>query len=62
LISGKTHQPDEPEIVTSSGECWEMFMAVIFAFHTGKAVVQITAIPIPINNLLNIRPPESVLP
>jgi hypothetical protein len=37
-------KPDEPEIVTSSGECWEMFMAAIFAFHTGKAVVQI-AVP-----------------
>jgi len=62
LLSGRTHQPDEPEIVTSSGECWETFMAAIFAFHTGKAVVQIAAIQIPMNNLLDIRPPESVLP
>ena len=37
-------------------------MAAILAFHTGKAVVQIAAIQIPVNNLLQIGPPESVLP
>jgi hypothetical protein len=36
-------------------------MAAAFAFHTGKAVVQIAAIQIPIDHLLKIRPPESVL-
>jgi uncharacterized protein (UPF0254 family) len=40
----------------------QILMAAIFAFHMGKAVVQIAAIQIPINNLLKIRPPESVLP
>jgi hypothetical protein len=31
------------------------------AFHTGKAVVQIAAIQIPINNLLKIKSPEAIL-
>jgi len=45
-----------------AGEGQEIFMAAILSFHTGKAVVQIAAIQIPMNNLLDIRPPESVLP
>jgi len=36
-------------------------MAAIFAFHAGKAVVQIAAIEIAIDHLLDIGPPESVL-
>jgi hypothetical protein len=36
-------------------------MAAIFAFHTGKPVVDVTAIQIPINHLLDVRSPESVL-
>jgi hypothetical protein len=37
-------------------------MPAVFAFHTGKTVVQIAAVEIAINNLLDIRPPESILP
>ena len=37
-------------------------MAAVFAFHTGKAVMQIAAIEIAIDHLLDIRPPEAVLP
>jgi hypothetical protein len=44
-----------------AGECQEIFMAAVFAFHAGKAVVQITAIEIAIDHLLDIGPPESVL-
>jgi hypothetical protein len=36
-------------------------MAAIFAFHAGKVVVQIAAIQIAINHLLDVRSPESVL-
>ena len=36
-------------------------MAAVFAFHTGKAVVDVTAIQIPIKRLLDVRSPESVL-
>jgi hypothetical protein len=36
-------------------------MATIFAFHAGKAVVQITAIEIAIDHLLDIGPIETVL-
>jgi hypothetical protein len=45
-----------------AGECQQIFMATIFTFHTGKAVVQITAIEIAIDHLLDVGPPESVLP
>jgi hypothetical protein len=37
-------------------------MAAVFAFHTGKAVVQIAAVEIAVYDLLQIRPPEAVLP
>jgi len=37
-------------------------VAAILAFNTGKAVVQIAAIEITIDHLLDIGPPESVLP
>jgi hypothetical protein len=40
----------------------EIFVAAILAFNTGKAVVQIAAIEITIDHLLDIGPPESVLP
>ena len=39
----------------------EIFMAAVLAFHTGKATVQIAAIEIAIDYLLDIGPPESVL-
>jgi hypothetical protein len=45
-----------------AGEGQKILMAAIFAFHTGKAVVQIAAIEIAIDHLLDIGPPESVLP
>jgi hypothetical protein len=41
-----------------AGECQEVFVAAIFTLHAGKAVVQITTIEIPINHLLDVRPPE----
>ena len=37
-------------------------MAAVFTFHAGKAVVQITAIEVAVDHLLDIRPPEAVLP
>ena len=37
-------------------------MAAIFTFHAGEAVVQITAIEVAVDHLLDIWPPESVLP
>jgi hypothetical protein len=40
----------------------QVFTAAIFAFHTGKAVAQITAVSISINDLLQIGPQETVLP
>ena len=43
-------------------KCQQILVAAIFAFHAGKAVVQIAAIEITIDHLLDIGPPESVLP
>jgi len=45
-----------------AGKCQEIFVAAIFAFHTGEAVVQITTIEIAIDHLLDIGSPEAVLP
>jgi len=36
--------------------------AAVFAHHTGKAVVNSSAIQISINSLIYIKPPEAVLP
>jgi len=35
-------------------------MAAVFAFHTGEAIMHISAIEIPVNDLLKIGSPESV--
>jgi len=43
-------------------KCQQIFVAAVFTFHAGKAVVQITAIKITMDHLLDIGPPESVLP
>jgi hypothetical protein len=40
----------------------QIFVAAVFAFHTGKPVAQIAAIEIAIDHLLDIGPPEAVLP
>ena len=50
------------EMTPLAGECQQIFMAAVFAFHTGKPVVQITAIEITMDHLLDIWPPETVLP
>jgi len=41
-----------------AGECQKVFVAAVFAFHTGKPVAQISAIKIAIDHLLDIGPPE----
>jgi hypothetical protein len=43
-----------------AGEGQKILLVAVFAPHTGKAVVEISATQVPINNLLKI--PESVLP
>ena len=49
------------KVATFAEEGQQAFIAAIFAFHPGKAVVQITTIEIAIDHLLDIRPPESAL-
>jgi hypothetical protein len=46
---------------TLAREGQQVFMASIFTLHAGKAVVQITAVEITIDHLLDIGPPEAVL-
>jgi hypothetical protein len=36
-------------------------VAAVLAFDTGKTVVQIAAVKVTVNHLLDIRPPEAVL-
>jgi hypothetical protein len=45
------------EMAPFAGEGQKILMAAIFAFHAGKAVVQVATIEIAINHLLDIRPP-----
>ena len=40
----------------------QILVVTVFAFHSGKAVVQIAALQIPVNDLLQIGAPEAVLP
>ena len=42
-----------------AGEGQQVLMAAVFALHTGKAVVQVAALQIPVNDLIRISPPES---
>ncbi|MDO9585021.1 MAG: hypothetical protein Q7I93_00890 [Syntrophales bacterium] len=49
------------EVAPLAGKCQEIFVAIIFTLHAGKAVVQIAAVETTIDYLLDIGPPESVL-
>jgi len=50
------------EVTSLAGEGQEIFVTAIFTFHASKAVVNITAIKIAVNHLLDIWPPEAILP
>jgi hypothetical protein len=50
------------EMPSFAREGKQVFMAAVFAFDVGKAVAQIAAIEITIDNLFDIRPPEAILP
>jgi hypothetical protein len=56
LMAGWTKMP------SFTRKCQQIFMAAVFAFHTGKAVVEVAAIQITVDHLFNIRPPETILP
>ena len=56
LVAGRTKVPP------FTGESQQVFVAAVFAFRTGKTVVQVSAVEIAVNHLLNVRPPESILP
>jgi hypothetical protein len=48
--------------VTLAGAYQEIFIGRNPCISTGKAVVQISAIQIPVDHLLDVGPPETVLP
>jgi len=50
------------KMATLAGKGQQIFMTAVFAFHTGKAVVRIAAVEVAVDDLLDIGPPESVLP
>ena len=45
-----------------TGEGQEILMAAIRAFHPGKAVVEVAAFQVALNDLLEVGPPEPVPP
>jgi hypothetical protein len=47
------------KVAALARKCQQIFMAAVFAFHAGKAVVQITAVEMTIDHLLDIGPPEA---
>jgi hypothetical protein len=55
LMAGRTKMP------SFTRKCPQVFMPAIFAFHTGKTVLQIAAIQITVDHLFYIRPPETIL-
>jgi hypothetical protein len=42
------------KVAAFTGECEEIFVAAVFAFHAGKTLVQVAAIEIAIYNAFNI--------
>ena len=52
-IAGSTSQ--------DTGEFKKRLMPTIFAFHTGKTVMRVAAVEVPVNDLLQIRPPARIL-
>ena len=55
LVAGWT------KVATLAGKSQQVFMAAVFAFHTGKTVASIAAIEITVNYLFDIGSPEAVL-
>lgn len=53
---------ERAEVAALAGKGKEVFMAAVFAFHTGKAVVQVAAIEVAVYHLLDIGAPEPILP
>lgn len=56
LVTGRT------EMTAFAGKCQQVFVATVFAFHTGKAMTKVAAIPVTVDHLFDIRPPEAVIP
>lgn len=50
------------EMTALAGEGRKIFMAAIPGLYPGKAVVQVTAVQVPVNDLLQVGAPETVRP
>ncbi len=44
-----------------AGKSQQVFVAAVLAFDAGKAVSQIAAVKVTIDNLFDIRPPKTVI-
>lgn len=49
-------------MATLTGKCQQKLVATIFAFDAGETVVRVATVQIAVNDLLQIRSPEAVLP
>ena len=45
-----------------AGEGQKVLIAAVFALHPGKAVVQIAAVQVPVNDLLEVGTPKPIRP
>jgi hypothetical protein len=50
------------EVPALAGKDQQIFMAAVLAFDSCKAVMRVAAVEIQVNDLLQIRPPEAVMP
>jgi UDP-3-O-acyl-N-acetylglucosamine deacetylase len=49
------------EVAVLAGKCQQVLMAAIFALHADEAIMQISTIEIPVNDLLEIGSPPYFL-
>ena len=50
------------KMATLAGKSQQIFVTAVITFDTGKAVVRVATVQIPIDHLLDIGPPEAVQP
>lgn len=50
------------EMTALAGEGQQVFMAAVNTFDTGETIVRVAAVKVVVDDLLDIGPPESVLP
>ena len=56
LMTGRTKVP------ALAGEGQKIFVTAVCAFDTGKSIVEVATVKIPVNHAGDIRPKEAILP